>query len=622
MGFLDVGSPQERFGKAQIPPASKFAQLQDTVNTMLSNTDTVGLAEWGMLKEKSFFDDSAPMGEQDIENAESDVPGLTIPKGTRVDTGRSLTNLQITKNFQKFVADDPRDNTAVSWLGKAIGGAGYVGDPVDNLIALPLTAGASLAVKAFLPEFLSLTRLLPDALKPFVEAGQAGGVYGGGINLLSGEVQAARKKEETGIETLQSTIVKNAVERVPWNVGAGVGLYGVGRIIAKGVGLVGAGLRKANGTDVLQSAQTPVEGQTLQDVVDQRKAQVAQDKEALQAKVSAIRENHAEGAEAVAPNGAQTVDKMVGATKEAVTEAQTKFPDDKKLASLDEQTDTINESNQPHSVKMQALSGVSEELSNFSLAHDKVAGEEVKGANDILTEYQNQVATAMPNKDPDSIENILNNFRMTTPEDYNRFKNIGLAQMEAGRDVDVEPYINDAVANNSEKLVNRLEEAGHDREQILHSTLDSLEVVKEDQASLQDSMDSLSKRIEKVPEGSEKLKSALQGRLEGFKKLSDTKSDQIAVHEVLAAALSNEFKLTPKDAVKNFLMDQISRDAEFKGGYEALQNEFIGRDRIESLEDEPKAFTEEGKEEESIIAQRKSLAPKMLEDAFKCLLGN
>lgn len=622
MSFLAGQAPPERTGESDIPPVTKFDTLYQNINNMLLKTDTLGLEGLAITKATKMFDDSAVLSDENIQSFNKQVPGLDIPSGTREDMAKVLTKLQIQKNLASSIAAAPESDSLVGGLGKTIGFVGEQLDPVDTIATLPVAGvvgkGADLVGRALLPEAVSSLKFLPEALQPYVGAGIDGSVFGGSLGAVSGEIQSRRREIETGQKTPTSDIVKESIAGIPFGFLGGAAAYGLGSVIGKGLGLGTKAIEKGSGEDVVQAEQTGQSQANLQQSLEKRQKEIQEDRGELQQKVSQIRENQRDAANAHVPNGDKLVRDMGDNYNEIIDKAQRTDLEDTSLDRIREENATIQSSNEPHNIKAQALTQVNENLRSYSATNPDVIDEELKGSTDALNNYFAKAATANVNPDPDSVENILNNFRMTTGEDHVNMTKTAIAQMEQGRDIQIEPYINDAVARNSEKLVDRLEGAGIDRTKTLHSTLDSLDVVKEDQEKIQNQINELQDKVKAQDDAGKK--NELRGQLAGLNDLLRTKTDQRAVHEVLAAALSNEFKQTPQFAVKSYLMNQLSKDADFKGGYQKLEDELKGPD-LEELKERPRAITDEGKDEEKVIKQKTALSKNMVEDAYNCLLG-
>ncbi len=608
MAVLGIGGPQEQ-GEREIPPVNKFAVFLDNYLQQAQKAPTAIAGETAGIAIEEARDNTPELDQDTIDSWNKDVPNLNIPQGTREATGRVLLSNQMKKNLNTSIVNDPQNNGKIAWAGTILGGTQrFILDPTvvaSALIGGGVAKGAALVGSRFLPEITSMAKFLPQAARA-VKGGIEGGVFGFVDGLTRGTIEAKRRQVEEGEEIPSREVVKGAIDEAALTAGGGIVLDVAARGIGKGFRLLGD--RKFN----------------KQAVLDEELARREEDdnKKQFQDRVSKIRDNHLQSAKENIPRAQESVDKAFDSSESAIAKFKTEKPENREINGLSETLKTIKESDSPINEKIQGVALVRKELEDLSIKNDGVLKDNIKDINKNVDRYVNNLSQAKLSDDVSSLSRILSDFRMITPDDFSNLKKVAIAQMEEGRAANIEPYINELVLQNSQNLMDRLDETGINRGQVLHSILDSLDVIKGRQKDIEDFLKRDQDAL-KTTKGKGK-RAELKGSINGRIALQTAVVKQRAVHELLATAITGGFKGNTGEDIASFLQNQLSRDSEVLGGYDNLLREMNSEpieDILAKVEEKPEPFTPESKEDIEKIQTRKSLAAPLIEDAVKCILG-
>jgi len=607
MAFLGIGAPQEQ-GEQVTPPVSKFNQFIDNFVNQVNQSPTAELAQTAATEIVKLSDNSPVLPSSTIQSWNSQVPGLDIPAGTRTETGQVILTNQMKRNNLKWGANNPQNNGIVAWTGKIVGGTGrFVLDPAVLFSALTgAAAGESLVGTRFLPEIPYFAKAFPELSVQMAKTGVEGGVFGLVDGLSSGEIGAAQKKVETGQDTTTGQIVRGAInESLITGIG-GAALDVAARGIAKGIGLFKGGFN-AN--------------PNLDEEVARRTEEAT--KQGIRERASQIGENQKAAALENVQKAQDSVANTKGALQDTISKFETDNPESSLTKGFSSYLDTVDKADVPLDSKIQSYQLARKPLSEFSFANNNSLGDELGEVDKHISAYNNLLAQPQANEGVDSLQGILSDFRMVTPNDYTALKKIAISQLEQGREVDVEPYLGEVVQQNARVLRDRLDDAGFNRGRVLHATLDSLDVVKKREVGLDEGIQKSRDLLKETTDKDER--DFIQGTINGRTALKTVVTQQRAVHELLATAIADGFKKTSNEEITSYLQNQVSRDADFKGGYKKFAEELAGEsseERLARLEEEPAPFTPESKEEVEKLNSRKKLAPKISKEAIDCITGN
>lgn len=620
MAFLGVGGPEE--GAEKVPaPTNPFMLFVDNFVNQVNKSPTGQLAETARIGIDKLFDKSAVLPDNIINSWKSQIPGLEIPSGTRMATGTVMRNDQMNTNNLNVIENDPQNNGVLGFTGTLVGGTDrFILDPTvlasaatgegaaDLLLGAEeggavgaSEAGGSLVDPSFLPEAPYVAQASPETSSSLIHSGITGGMFGITDGLFQGSIDALKKKQLLNEGTPVSQIVNNSLVKGGTFAGVGVGFDVALKDISQGMDLLKGKFDGNPDLDNELASRTEEEN-----------------KNAFQERVSQIKENHRTSALGGSEKANEAIQNTFSKTKEAIQKFKEKNPENKRINILDSTVDEISKSDSPFNEKLEALSKTKLELAQLSSKQGGFLDNNLKDINREINSYHRLIR----NTQPDELHKILSDFRMITPSDTAALTKITLAQAEAGRAADVEPYLNELVFQNSQVLSDRLDESGFNRGQVLHSVLDSLDVIREREKNIEDTIGNAKDLLSKTEDPEER--SLLKGVISGRKVLREQATNQRATHEILATAISKGFKPASDLSITSYLKNQMSKDADFIGGYEKLSDELLGEAPSETLakvEEKPEAFTPEGVDEAKRIKVRKDLAPKMSEAAVKCLLG-
>ncbi len=609
MAVLGVGGPTEQ-GIREQPPVNKFNVFIDNYLEQANKGTTEVAGETAGIALDKARDNTPLLDETTKQDWTSRVPNLKIPDGTRQATGKALLNNQMKKNLNTAIVQDPQNNGTVAWAGAILGGTQrFILDPTV-VAALGVGSfvkeGAGLLASRYLPELPSLAKFFPEAAQKIVLAGIEGGTFGFSDALFRESAEAAQRKVLRGEDTPVKQFVQGAIDEAGLTALGGIGLDVAGRGIAKGFKLLEA--RKFN--------ENPVMDEELS-----RREEV-ENKAQFQSNAQKIGDNHVKAATENVSQASQSVEKAAKESKEAIITFKKLRPEHEEINQLSETLDTINKSDAPLNEKVQGLAMIRRELSGLSKTNDNILDEHVTTIDKNINSYVRNLSDSKLNEDVGSLSRILSDYRVITPNDVTNLKKVAIAQMQEGRAANVEPYINELVVQNSQNLIERLAESGINRGRVLHATLDSLDVIKNRESKLEDSLKNIEDLLKEAKEKPERQQ--LRGQRDGITALKSIVTGQRATHELIATALTNGFKPSTGEQITSFLANQTSVDSEIMGGYGKLIEDLGGEpveDILARVEEKPESFTPESKAEQKILTDKKNLAKPIIEDAFKCLIG-
>lgn len=640
MAVIGFGGPEEQ-GERLIPPVSKFQSFLSNYIGQVEKSPTGIAAETASIALEKALDKSEILPQEELNRLNERIPGLKIPQGTRTDTARALTRNQMQKNLNSSIVNDPQNNGKLAWSGAILGGTQrFVLDPTVITSALlaggagaAIARGSSLVASHLVPESVALGRFFPTIAQRLTLGGIEGGVFGFADGLTSSAIEGERRKVEEGEGFTTREVVRNAIdESIITSVG-GIFLHAAAKSIFKGFKLLKGDFNK-----------NPV----LEEELANRAQE--EEKKSQQERLESVRENLIKGAEENVVRGKESLNKAFENTDKAITQFQIARPDNVKINEIAENVRTIQKENIPLNEKAHALFLIKKELSDLSVQNNNILAEEklidvVLGEKfaekfpraaevtkvkvgplfDIekeLNNYTQSLADSTKAEGVNSLTQILSDFRMVTPNDFSNMQKTAIAQMQEGRSVNVEPYLNEVVGQNGRNLIERLDEAGFNKGQVLHAVLDSLDNIKNKEGEIKETLKNAKKLLKETKDKGERA--LIKGTIGGREALLTGTVQQRAVHELLATAITDGFKKNTGEEITSFLKNQTSRDADFEGGYQKLVED-LNNDTIESVlarvEEKPAPFTPEAAEDIEKINVRKELARPMIEDAFKCLTG-
>lgn len=607
MALVELGGPIEQ-GARTIPPVNKFNAFLDNYLNQVQKEPLAVLGTAAGIAIDRARDNTPVMNNETIADWNKRVPGLNIPSGTREATGKAILGNQMKSNILTAVSDNPQNNGVLALAGKVLGGTQrFIVNPtnvlaltVGGVVASSLAEGAALVGEKFLPEIPTLGRFFPELVQKATSSGLEGLLFGFVEGLISNSAEAARRKELEGEETSTREIVQKSINEAAVTGAGGFALDVAASGISKGFKIL-----KGKFND------NPVMDEELQ-----RRTE-AENKTAFQDRVSQISENHKDAALENNPKAKELVDSVFDKTNQLAIKFKKAVPENQQVDSIISSIDEIKKSDIPSNQKMNSLAMVQRNLKEIG---GGILEKNFKSINRDLNAYGRifQVAKS----EHDQLASILSDFRVVTPDDFSNIQKMAISQMEDGRAADAEPYINEMAVKNSQILNDRLQQAGFNRGRVLHAVLDSLDVIKERQNNLSDTIDSAKDLLKETKDKSER--SLIKGVINGRQALHTITTHDRAVHELLATAITNGFKPSSGVEISSFLANQVTKDADFIGGYGKLIEDLNGEpvpNILARVEEKPEAFTPESKEEIKIEGQKKELARPIVQAAFKCLIG-
>lgn len=605
MAYLGVSTIEDT-GERRIPPVSKFNAFLDNFINQVNQSPTAEFGQTAGIELIKLQDNSPIVPDEEIGERNKKVPGLEIPTGTRRQTFNAITENQVKRNYFRSISNDPANNGFLGWSGKIAGGTGrFILDPTVVASALTgISAAGGLVGTSLLPEMPYFAEKFPQLSVEMGKGLVEGGVFGvtsGGIESLE---DAAQRKVERGEGTTAGQIVRQTL-----NTGQ---LMGVG-----GALLPVAGRAISKGFKLIQGAFT--DNPLLDTELAKRIDEV--NKPGIQERVSKMQETHKEAALENQKSAQESVENTRKGLQDSITKFEKERPESKGSKGMSSYLDTIDKSDSPHDVKMQSYALIKKPLSELSESNNNILRDELKNVDGHIFKFNDLLEQEKAAQGIDSLEGILSDFRMITPNDMSALKKIGVAQLEQGREVDVAPYLSEAVVQNAKVLRDRLTDEGFNKGKVLHAIFDSLDAIKDREAGLEEGIKSAKEELTNTADKEER--SVIQGVINGRVGLKSAVTQQRAVHELLATAVSDEFNSPSDEEISTYLGDQTASDHE-KGTFQSLANELSGEtpeERIERLAQEPAPITAESTEELDNINEKVRLAPNVAEAAVKCLLG-
>lgn len=620
MAFLGVGGPETGAEKTP-PPVNPFMMFIDNFVNQVTKSPTGQLAETARIGIDKLSDDSAVLPQKIIDSWQSQIPNLKIPFGTRMATATVIRNDQMSANNLNVIENNPQNNGLLAYTGAILGGtdrylldptvlgSALTGDGVGDLLLGAEEGGAvgaavsgeSLAGPSFLPEAPYVAQINPGTSTSLVRTGLIGGMFGVTDGLIKGSISAAQRKVVLDEGTPVGQVVRDSMKE-----GVTTALFAVGLHVASGA--ISEGMKLLSGKfDSNPDLDNELASRTEEE-----------NKNAFQKRVSQIQKNHKAAASGDSKEAQENIQNTFAKTKVAISKLKEREPENKRLDVLGSTVDEISKSDSPFNEKIDSIAKVKLELTQLSRKKGGFLNKDLKEINREINSYYSLAGAPVEDK----LQSVLSDFRMVTPSDFTALTKIATAQMEDGRAADVEPYLNQLVFQNSQILNDRLDAAGFNRGKVLHAVLDSLDVIKEREKNIEETVGNARDLLKETVDPEER--NLIKGVIAGRDELRRQATNQRAIHEILATAISKGFEPASDLSVTSYLKNQMSNDADFIGGYQELSDELLGDAPSEALakvEGEPEAFTPEGVEEAKKIKIRKNLAPKMSEAAVKCLLG-